>query len=905
MEPLKERRKQLESGCEMEKYKARLTNGEIYYDIVGWCRENEVILEDLPFSIRLLLENAIRNYDGKFFTGDYLKRIGNWSKDYEAQEIPFLPSRILLQDLTGVPAVVDLAAMRQTIKDWGGNPKEIHPQIPVDLVIDHSVSMDFTGDKEALSKNVALEFERNAERYRFLKWAESQLENFRVYAPGQGICHQVNLEKIATVVSQKDGICFPDTVVGTDSHTTMVNGLGVLGWGVGGIEAEAAMLGQPIYILNPEVVGVRMSGKVKEGVSATDIVLHITNLLRKVKVVGKFVEYFGEGAESLSVPDRATISNMAPEYGATMGFFAVDEKTLEYLHLTGRKKERIALVREYCMKNGLFRSADCKEPSYSQVIELNLSEIVPALAGPKRPQDLVQLSDVRDNFVSQYPAVKVRDTEKEPYLQERLGRADREPEHGDIVLASITSCTNTSNPQVILGAGLLAKKAVERGLRVPGHVKTSFSPGSLAVTRYLKESGLLPYLEKLGFHVAGYGCGSCIGNSGPLSEKVSNQIKEKDLQVASVLSGNRNFEGRIHPLIPANYLASPMLVVAFALAGRIDIDLHKEAIGMDASGKPVYYHEICPSNQEVEEWIRIAVKPEVFLENQSAFLKEWEALSGIDTALFLWDENSTYVRRPNFFDKMKKPTLEAKCQPLPLKKGEGEYIKEASILGILGDSVTTDHISPAGSIALQSPAANYLRERGVESQDFNSYGSRRGNHEVMMRGTFANIRLRNQMAEGKVGGYTKKDGEIMTIYDAAVQYQKEKKDLIMIAGKEYGTGSSRDWAAKGPMLLGVKGIIAESFERIHRSNLLGMGILPMEFIEGQSADSWHLDGTETISVCVKDWSANSRISVIVTRRSGEKNEYEVKSRLDNEVEIEYFLNGGILNTVLINKWIEK
>lgn len=884
-------------ALDKNRYLAELKHGKHYYDIRKWCMENSIEIEELPYSIRVLLENNLRRLDGKFFTEEYLIRLGSWSQNYQAMEIPFQPERILLQDFTGVPAVVDIAAMRQAMHSLSAPEESIYPQIPVDLVIDHSVSMDFSGYKEALQQNVAVEFERNAERYRFLKWAENNLQNFKVHAPGQGICHQVNLEKIATVVSEEEGICYPDTVVGTDSHTTMVNSLGVLGWGVGGIEAEAAMLGQPIYMINPEVVGVRIKGKIPNGVTATDIVLYITHFLRKVKVVGKFVEYFGEGARELAATDRATIANMSPEYGATMGFFAIDEKTLDYLRLTGRAEEQVALVEEYAKKNALFRSENSPEPRYSQVVEVDLSDISPCLAGPKRPQDMVLLRDIRNNFKENYPMAEDRNTENNLQYARELARADREITHGDIVLASVTSCTNTSNPQVILGAALLAKKAVELGMQVPSYVKTSFSPGSLAVTKYLQDSGLLAYLEELGFAVAGYGCGTCIGNSGPLSPAVSKQIQDKDLQVASILSGNRNFEGRVHPLVPANYLASPILVIAFALAGRIDIDLAKEPIGFDREGKEVYFSELCPSNEEIQKAIESYVRPEVFRDNENIFLKQWEELSGESSTLYQWEETSTYVRLPNYFEELIQNQGRPKdTEDSPL------FLENAKVLGIFGDSVTTDHISPAGNIALSSPAAAYLKENEVESKDFNSYGSRRGNHEVMMRGTFANIRLKNKMAGGKVGGYTMKDGELLSIYEAAAQYRKEKKDLLVIAGKEYGTGSSRDWAAKGPMLLGIKAVIAESFERIHRSNLLGMGILPLEFADGQSADSLGLTGEEDFTLCkAGNWQVNQIFTVKARKKDGSEREFLVKSRLDNEIEIDYFLNGGILNTVLMNK----
>ena len=894
-----------------EKYQATLESGQSYFDITGWCAEQGIDVEELPFSIRILLENNLRHYDGKYFTDEYLQRLGGWSRQYEPQEVPFLPSRILLQDLTGVPAVVDLAAMREKAVTLGLNPTTIYPRIPVDLVIDHSISMDYTGTQESLAQNVELEFTRNAERYRFLKWAENAFPNFKVHAPGQGICHQVNLEQIAGVVLTDGDVCYPDTVVGTDSHTTMINGLGVLGWGVGGIEAEAAMLGQPIYLRNPEVVGVELTGSLGSGVTATDLVLHLTHLLRKVKVVGKFVEYFGAGAESLSVTDRATVANMSPEYGATMGYFPVDDKTLDYLRLTGRTPEQIRLVESYCRKNKLFREKGSRQPKYTQVVTLDLATVQPALAGPKRPQDLVPLPEVKASFAENYPLrAEPKAAEGANHNQNSTGAAFSLA-NGDIVLAAITSCTNTSNPQVILGAGLLAKKAAALGLKVPAYVKTSFAPGSLAVTRYLQKAGLLPYLEQLGFAVAGYGCATCIGNSGPLSAEVSRQIKARDVQVVGVLSGNRNFEGRIHPLIPANYLASPILVVAFAIAGRIDIDLTKEPLGFSTDGKAVYLKDIFPNQEEIETAVKAAVLPELFCGNTSAFAGKWEKLSGENTPLYPWEPASTYVRLPNFFDRLgqaagetcenhsDEPVASKEKNIIRSKPAASCFLRKAKALGVLGDSVTTDHISPAGSIAPDSPAARYLTEHGVAASDFNSYGSRRGNHEVMMRGTFANIRLRNQMAGDKVGGYTKKDGRLLTIYDAAVEYQKEETPLIMLAGKEYGTGSSRDWAAKGPLLLGIKAVLAESFERIHRSNLLGMGILPLEFLEGESAQSLGLSGTEEYTIYLTgDWQPKMLLQVEVTDGDRKKS-FSVRSRLDNEVELEYFLNGGILNTVLL------
>jgi len=844
----------------------------------------------LPFSIRVLLENLLRNCDGYLVTEDHVRALARWSpKAQSAQEIPFMPSRVVLQDFTGVPAVADLAAMRSAMRAKGGDPKQINPLIPSDLVIDHSVQVDFFGSAEAFLRNVELEFARNEERYKFLKWAQRAFKDFRVVPPGTGIVHQVNLEYLAKVVQlrEQDGqlVAFPDTLVGTDSHTTMINGLGVVGWGVGGIEAEAVMLGQPYYMGIPEVVGFKLVGRLPEGATATDLVLTVTQMLRKKGVVDKFVEFYGPGLSSLGLADRATLANMAPEYGATMGFFPVDDETLNYLRNTGRDEELVDLVERYCKEQGLFRTDDTPDPEYSDTLELDMGTVQASLAGPRRPQDRVLLSDMKASFEK----ALVNDFGKQPQKQADPDR----PTHGSVVIAAITSCTNTSNPSVMVGAGLVAKKAVEKGLSVKSYVKTSLAPGSRVVTDYLRSAGLLEYLEKLRFHVVGYGCTTCIGNSGTLIDEVAAQVKEDDLVVAAVLSGNRNFEGRINPLVRANYLASPMLVVAYAIAGRVDIDLANEPLGTGKDGKPVYLKDIWPTQEEISETIRQAVTPDVFKRLYAEVFTGdaiWQNLPVEGGDLYEWDDASTYIQEPPFFADMP-------AEPQPLAD-----IKGARVLAKLGDSITTDHISPAGAIPPDSPAGRYLRERGVEVRDFNTYGARRGNHEVMMRGTFGNIRLKNELVPGTEGGWTVHfpSGEKTSIYDAAMRYQKEGTPLVVIAGKEYGTGSSRDWAAKGTFLLGVKAVIAESYERIHRSNLVGMGVLPLEFKPGEDRKSLGLDGTETIDIegIAGGLRPGQELEVTARRGDGSVKRFKVIARLDSPVEVDYYRNGGILQTVL-------
>ncbi|MEO3946487.1 aconitate hydratase AcnA [Gorillibacterium sp. CAU 1737] len=859
----------------------------------------------LPYSIKVLLEAAVRQFDGRAITNEHVKQIAGWVDNRDAtKEIPFIPARIVLQDFTGVPVVADLAAMRSTMKRMGGDPKKINPLVPVDLVIDHSVMVDRSGSAEALAYNEALEFERNEERYRFLRWAQTAFDNFRAVPPDTGIVHQVNLEYLASVAATRkvDGEVevFPDSLVGTDSHTTMINGLGVVGWGVGGIEAEAGMLGQPLYFVTPEVIGFKLTGSLAEGATATDLALTVTEILRKKGVVGKFVEYFGPGLDNLSLSDRATVANMSPEYGATIGFFPVDHETLKYLRSTGRSEEQVELVEAYYKAQGLFRESDSADPVYSDTLELDLSTIVPSLAGPKRPQDRVELTNMKSAFDS----IVRTPVDKGGYgLSEEKLTQEVELVHpsgrtttlktGAVVIAAITSCTNTSNPSVMLGAGLVAKKAVERGLTVPDYVKTSLTPGSLVVTEYLQKAGLLEPLEALGFHVAGYGCATCIGNSGPLSDEVAAAIAQHDLTVASVLSGNRNFEGRIHAQVKANYLASPPLVVAYALAGTVQLDLTQEPIGHDKEGQPVYLKDIWPSSQEIAEAIREAVSPAMFHEkykNVFTANERWNKLDVPQGELYEWDPSSTYIQEPPFF---------ADLSP---EAGDIASFSGMKALAMLGDSVTTDHISPAGNIKADSPAGLYLQEHGVDRKDFNSYGSRRGNHEVMMRGTFANIRIRNAIAPGTEGGVTKylPTGEVLPIYDASMKYQEQGTPLIVLAGKEYGTGSSRDWAAKGTLLLGAKAVIAESYERIHRSNLVGMGILPLQFPEGFGWKTLGLTGTETFEIEGLDNAVQpgQKLRIAVTREDGSDFSFEAVVRLDSMVEVDYYRNGGILQTVL-------
>lgn len=875
-----------------------------YYRLGGLEEQGLGNISKLPFSIKVLLEAAVRQFDGRGITADHVKQLANWANGREDKEIPFIPARIVLQDFTGVPVVVDLAAMRDTVKKAGGDPKKINPLVPVDLVIDHSVMVDAFGSPEALEYNTKVEFERNEERYRFLRWAQTAFDNFRAVPPGTGIVHQVNLEYLASVAATKttDGetVVYPDSLVGTDSHTTMINGLGVVGWGVGGIEAEAGMLGQPLYFVMPEVIGFKLTGSLAEGSTATDLALTVTQILRKKGVVGKFVEFFGPGLSNISLADRATVANMAPEYGATVGFFPVDSETLDFMRQTGRKEEQIQLVEAYYKAQDMFRTDETPDPVFSDVIELDLSTIVPSLAGPKRPQDRVELTAMKEAFnsiirtpidkggygLSEEKIEEVVPVQHADGVQSKMGT-------GAVVIAAITSCTNTSNPSVMLGAGLVAKKAVERGLIKPAYVKSSLTPGSLVVTEYLKKANLLESLEALGFHVAGYGCATCIGNSGPLPDEVSKVIADNDMTVAAVLSGNRNFEGRVHAQVKANYLASPPLVVAYALAGTVNIDLAHDPIGHDQDGQPVYLKDIWPTNAEIKEAVATALNPEMFndkYENVFTQNERWNAIDVPEGESYEWDAKSTYIQNPPFFEN------------LGSEVGDIADIPSASVLALMGDSVTTDHISPAGNITVNSPGGKYLIDNGVERKDFNSYGSRRGNHEVMMRGTFANIRIRNQVAPGTEGGVTTylPTGEVMSIYDASMKYQAEGKNLVVIAGKEYGTGSSRDWAAKGTYLLGVKAVIAESFERIHRSNLVGMGVLPLQFQEGQSWKTLGIAGTETfdISGLSNEVQPGQTVVVKATRTDGTTFEFPAIVRLDSLVDVDYYRNGGILQTVL-------
>ncbi len=860
-------------------------------------------LDRMPFSIKILLEAVLRSVDGELVTEDDVRNLAGWRASAPTNvEVPFMPARVLLQDLTGVPAVVDLASMRSAVKRLGGHPRKINPLVPVDLVIDHSVQVDVAGTPDALRRNGEIEFERNRERFEFLRWGQKAFANFRVVPPATGIVHQVNLEFLAKVVMtrKQDGavVAFPDTVVGTDSHTTMINGLGVLGWGVGGIEAEAAMLGQPLYMVAPPVVGVKLVGRLREGVTATDVALTVTQILRKKGVVEKFVEFYGAGLSQLSLPNRATLANMAPEYGATMGFFPVDQETLDYLRRTGRTTAEVELVERYTKKQGLFRTDATPDPEFTEMLELDLGTVEPSLAGPKRPQDRVPLAQMKAAFRQALTApVKERgfglpaeEVSKKVTVQLNGKRA--EIGHGAVVIAAITSCTNTSNPSVLLGAGLLAKKAVARGLTVPPYVKTSLAPGSKVVTEYLQKSGLLRDLESLGFHVVGYGCTTCIGNSGPLAEPVTKATAEGKLVVAAVLSGNRNFEGRISPEIKANYLASPPLVVAFALAGRADVNLTSEPIGMDKNGKPVFLSDIWPSQKEIAD-LESTVSGEMFAKTYANVFDgnpAWNAIQGGESDLYEWKEESAYIQDPPFFQGLIP-------EPAPLTD-----IRDARVLAILGDSVTTDHISPAGDIAEDSPAGRYLISRGVLKPDFNSYGSRRGNDRVMARGTFANIRLKNLMVPGVEGNVTihVPSGERMAIFDAAERYRSEGTSLVIIAGKEYGSGSSRDWAAKGPLLLGIRAAIAESYERIHRSNLVGMGILPLQFKAGQNAESLGLTGKERLNITGISGTLTPRqdVTVQVERPDGTRDSFVVTARLDTPVDINYYRNGGILQTVL-------
>jgi len=926
-----------------------------FYRLSRLDEEGVVSTDRLPFSIRILLENALRNAGEGYVTEDDVHEVAKWSPTNSGANIPFLPSRVVLQDFTGVPAVVDLAAMREGIHTMGGDPRRINPQVPADLVIDHSVQVDFFGSSEAYRLNVEREMERNRERYQLLRWGQHAFEDFSVVPPGTGIVHQVNLEYLASVIHRRPenglNLAYPDTLVGTDSHTTMINGLGVVGWGVGGIEAEAVLLGQPYYMLLPEVVGVKIKGSLPEGATATDLVLHVTEILRNHGVVGRFVEFYGKGLSSLPLPDRATIANMSPEYGATIGFFPVDHEALAYLKGTGRDPDMVKRVEAVSREMNLFRTDDTPDPEYTVSLELDLDTVEPSVAGPRRPQDRIGLSSLRPSFhgdlagllpqgfslpsdtepngesgrtaeswsgegggspkatanggVTSEPALSTGGSAhsavaEAPSAGPRSAVIELDGEtmaitDGSIVIAAITSCTNTSNPSVMVGAGLMAKRAVEKGLDVKPWVKTSMAPGSKVVTDYLETSGVLPYLQKLHFDVVGYGCTTCIGNSGPLPEPIAEAVKEKGLVVSSILSGNRNFEARIHPLVRANYLASPMLVVAFALVGRIDVDLHNDPLGTDTEGEPVYLRDIWPTQKEIRDTIRESLKPEMYRERYAEVFEGddlWKALplpEG-DAALYDWHEDSTYVRNPPFFEGM------------GLDVPEASDVDGARVLALLGDSVTTDHISPAGAIPKDEPAGRYLQERGVKPWEFNTFGSRRGNHEVMMRGTFGNVRIRNLLLEGKEGGYTRyfPENEVMPIYDASMKYQASGTPLVVLAGSEYGAGSSRDWAAKGTALLGVKAVIASSYERIHRSNLVGMGVLPLQFPDGQDAKALGLDGTETYDITgVQDGlKPNGQVTVKAHKESGDTVEFQADVRLDSDVDLEYYLNGGILHTVL-------
>ena len=857
-------------------------------------------LDRLPFSIRILLESLLRNEDGCLVTSDDVKRLAAWNAAApDPSALPFMPVRVLMQDMTGVPGVVDLAAMRDAVKRLGKDAQKINPLVPVDLVIDHSVLVDFFGSGDALQKNAQLEFGRNRERYEFLRWGSQAFQNLRVVPPATGICHQINLEFLAQGVIARDGELFFDTLVGTDSHTTMINGLGVLGWGVGGIEAEAVMLGQPLYIVTPQVVGFKLTGALRECVTATDLVLTVTQMLRQKGVVDKFVEFYGAGLSSMSLPDRATIANMAPDYGATMGFFPTDDETLRYLRRTGRAKSADLLER-YAKEQGLFRTDATPEPIFTDTLALNLADVEPSLAGPKKPEERIALRDLK---------VRVHESLSKPVPQGGYGLSESQISnlksaisHGAVVLAAITSCTNTSNPSVMIGAGLLAKKAVEKGLTVKPHVKTSFAPGSKVVTEYLDKAGLTPCLQKLGFYLTGYGCTVCIGNSGPLPDPVAKAINENNLVVAAVISGNRNFEGRVHPQVKANFLASPALVVAFALAGTTDINLEAEPLGIGKEGKPVFLREIWPSQKEIADTLAASIDPAMFervYANVFGGNPLWNAIPVSGGDAFAWDAQSTYIQNPPFFG-----DLRLEIEPLSEVLG-------ARVLGVFGDGITTDHISPAGGIAKNSPAGRYLMAHGVMPEDFNQYGTRRGNHEVLMRGTFANIRIRNLMLGGEEGGKTLYFGpptadrrplEKMAIYDAAMKYKQAGVPLIVIAGKEYGTGSSRDWAAKGPALLGVKAVIAVSFERIHRANLVGMGVLPLQFKPGENAESLGLTGREVFDLLgiSDDIKPRQELTVIATKEQGRRMGFQVIARLDTPVDVDYCKNGGILQTVLRN-----
>ncbi|WP_431921149.1 aconitate hydratase AcnA [Amycolatopsis tucumanensis] len=897
--------------------------------------------EKLPYSLKILLENLLRTEDGANITADHIRALGNWDPTADPSiEIQFTPARVIMQDFTGVPCVVDLATMREAVTDLGGDPDKVNPLAPAELVIDHSVIIDVFGRADAFERNVEIEYERNRERYQFLRWGQGAFDEFKVVPPGTGIVHQVNIEHLARTVMARNGQAYPDSCVGTDSHTTMVNGLGVLGWGVGGIEAEAAMLGQPVSMLIPRVVGFKLTGEIPAGVTATDVVLTITEMLRRHGVVGKFVEFYGESVAQVPLANRATIGNMSPEFGSTAAIFPIDDETIRYLKLTGRSAEQVALVEAYAKEQGLWHDPS-REASYSEYLELDLSTVVPSIAGPKRPQDRIELTDAKSAFrksvhdyveeqhptphtkvdekveesfpASDAPSLSFADEDAEPALQSAANGASGRPskpvtvrseergefvlDHGAVVIASITSCTNTSNPSVMLGAALLARNAVEKGLSVKPWVKTSMAPGSQVVTDYYEKAGLWPYLEKLGYHLVGYGCTTCIGNSGPLPEEISAAVQENDLTVVSVLSGNRNFEGRINPDVKMNYLASPPLVIAYALAGTMDFDFEEQPLGQDSDGNDVFLRDIWPSPQEIQETIDSAITQEMFSKDYADVFDggdRWKSLPTPEGKTFQWDPESTYVRKPPYFEGMQ-------ADPEPVTD-----IKGARVLAKLGDSVTTDHISPAGAIKADSPAGRYLAEHGVDRKDFNSYGSRRGNHEVMIRGTFANIRLRNQLLDDVQGGYTRdftQEGAPQAfIYDAAQNYAKAGIPLVVLGGKEYGSGSSRDWAAKGTRLLGVRAVIAESFERIHRSNLIGMGVIPLQFPEGESASSLGLDGTETFDfegiTKLNEGETPRTIKVTATKEDGTKVEFDAVVRIDTPGEADYYRNGGILQYVL-------
>jgi aconitate hydratase len=903
-------------------------NGNLKYYSLKELENQGHEISKLPFSIRVLLENAVRNFDDFAITKENVETLLNWKPEPSDKDIPYKPARVLMQDFTGVPAVVDIASLRAEAVRKGKKPKEINPLIPVDLVIDHSVQIDYFGTNYAYKKNVDVEYERNGERYKFLKWAQKYFNNFSVVPPGMGICHQVNLEYLAKGVIERDGYLIPDTLVGTDSHTPMVNGIGVVGWGVGGIEAEAAILGQPIYFIMPEVIGLRLTGKLPTGTTATDMVLTITKLLRDYGVVGKFVEVFGPGLEHLSVPDRATISNMSPEFGCTVTYFPIDDQTLAYMDKTNRSKDQIELVEKYCKANKLWREDEDKI-NYSHVLELDLSTVVPTVSGPKRPQDKIVVSEFHDKFKDLLKTEHGRDyvapnerqvstwyaeggaqmnkqsqgggedvvvEEKSNNGLKTVSIETKDGEYdlsdGSIAIAAITSCTNTSNPSVMIGAGLVAKKAVERGIDVKPWVKTSLAPGSKVVTDYLRKANLLGDLEALRFHLVGYGCTSCIGNSGPLPTDISKAVEESDLVVASVLSGNRNFEARVHPQVKMNFLMSPMLVVAYALAGRVDIDLNNDALGYDANNEPVYLKDVWPSNDEINEVMSKVLSPESYDKNYGEIFEgneQWKSMQAPENEDYEWDDNSTYIKEAPFFKNL---SVDAK---------ETKDIEDAYVLLKLGDSITTDHISPAGAFAEASAAGQYLKGRGVERKDFNSYGSRRGNDEVMVRGTFANVRIKNQLATQE-GGYSTHipSGEEATVFETASKYMENDTPTIVLAGKEYGSGSSRDWAAKGTYLLGIKAVIAESYERIHRSNLVGMGVLPLQYESGDTADSLGLDGTEqfTITGISDGLSVGKKLDVIAKSKEGKETKFKVLCRLDSGIEIEYYKNEGILQYVL-------